>query len=200
MGVKFFNYLNILYNKKLIKILDWVDGVFFVCNFSGLYMLGVNFFLMYLVIVLARLNIFRQLVDFYASHYLNFYSLYFVLRTFEVGIFNFFFFIKSMYKLRTFTLYYPAVNWLEREMWDMFGLTFTNNLNHVRILTDYGFDSFPLRKDYPLVGYVEYFFDLEIKSLVYRNVYLLQEFRFYTRPVFWYSNKIVNNYQVKKNI
>jgi NADH-quinone oxidoreductase subunit C len=67
--------------------------------------------------------------------------------------------------------------WLEREVWDMYGIFFFENIDLRRILTDYGFKSFPLRKDFPLVGYLELTFNILTKSLKYINIELNQNFR-----------------------
>ena len=72
---------------------------------------------------------------------------------------------------------WPAATWWEREAWDLFGILFAGQPDHRRILTDYGFDGHPLRKDFPLTGYVEVRYDDERKAVVYEPVALTQEFR-----------------------
>lgn len=72
---------------------------------------------------------------------------------------------------------YNGANWLEREVWDMFGVFFSNHPDLRRILTDYGFEGFPLRKDFPLMGFVEVRYDDENKRIVYEPVELSQEYR-----------------------
>ncbi len=72
---------------------------------------------------------------------------------------------------------YPSANWFEREVWDMYGVFFANHPDMRRILTDYGFDGHPQRKDFPLTGYVEMHYDAEQKRVVYAPVKLQQAFR-----------------------
>jgi NADH-quinone oxidoreductase subunit C len=72
---------------------------------------------------------------------------------------------------------WPCATWWERECWDLFGITFTGLADHRRILTDYGFEGHPLRKDFPLTGYVEVRYDAERKQVVYEPVKLTQDFR-----------------------
>ena len=72
---------------------------------------------------------------------------------------------------------YPSAGWWEREAWDLYGIYFAGNPDLRRLLTDYGFDGHPLRKDFPLTGYVEVRYDSEQKRVVYEPVKLTQEFR-----------------------
>jgi NADH-quinone oxidoreductase subunit C len=72
---------------------------------------------------------------------------------------------------------YPGADWFEREAYDLYGVLFTGHPDMRRILTDYGFDGHPLRKDFPLTGFVEVRFDDELKRVVYEPVRLNQEFR-----------------------
>jgi len=72
---------------------------------------------------------------------------------------------------------FNAANWFERETWDLFGIFFDNHPDLRRILTDYGFEGHPLRKDFPLTGYVEARYDEDQKRVVYEPVQLTQDFR-----------------------
>ena len=72
---------------------------------------------------------------------------------------------------------FPSAGWYEREVYDLFGVIFSGNTDLRRLLTDYGFKGHPLRKDFPLTGYVEVRYDEEQKRVIYEPVKLTQEFR-----------------------
>lgn len=79
---------------------------------------------------------------------------------------------------------YKAAGWFEREAWDLFGLFFINHPDLRRVLTDYGFINHPLRKDFPLMGYKEVFFNEKKKRIVYNSVDSKQSFR-----VFYFNSR-----------
>ena len=75
------------------------------------------------------------------------------------------------------TSLFPCANWYEREVWDLFGIPFEGHPDLRRILTDYGFEGHPLRKDFPLTGFLEVRYDPEEKRIIQEPVHLPQDFR-----------------------
>ncbi len=88
---------------------------------------------------------------------------------------------------------FSAANWYEREVWDLFGITFTDHPDLRRLLTDYGFIGFPLRKDFPLSGNVEVRYDVNTKKVVYEPVKLTQSFRNFDFESPWEGDNIKEN-------
>jgi len=86
---------------------------------------------------------------------------------------------------------FPAAGWFEREAWDMYGIFFADHPDLRRMLTDYGFQGHPLRKDFPLTGFVECRYSEEEKRIVYEPVKLKQEFRNFDFMSPWESAKYV---------
>ncbi len=87
--------------------------------------------------------------------------------------------------LYSLTFLFKSANWLEREVWDLFGIYFFEHKDLRRILTDYGFKGYPFRKDFPLTGYIELRFDDSKGDIVYEPVELAQELRFFNFSSGW---------------
>lgn len=90
--------------------------------------------------------------------------------------------------LPSVTPLYRSANWLEREVWDLYGVFFDSHPDLRRILTDYGFSGHPLRKDFPLTGFVEVYYNDSTKRLSYEPVELAQEYRTFTLQSPWIQN------------
>jgi len=86
---------------------------------------------------------------------------------------------------------HPSANWFEREAYDMFGILFSGHPDLRRLLTDYGFQGHPLRKDFPLTGHVEVRYDDQAKRVVYEPVKLVQDFRSFDFESPWEAAKYV---------
>jgi NADH/F420H2 dehydrogenase subunit C len=80
---------------------------------------------------------------------------------------------------------YKAAGWLEREAWDMFGIFFANHPDLRRLLTDYGFEGHPLRKDFPLTGFLEVYYSELQKQVVYKPVNLSQQYKSFEFKTPW---------------
>jgi len=94
-------------------------------------------------------------------------------------------FINEITSVNSIISIYRNANWWEREVWDMYGIYFQNHPELRRILTDYGFEGYPLRKDFPLSGYVEVRYDQTKKRIVVEPLELSQEFRFFNYETPW---------------
>lgn len=93
---------------------------------------------------------------------------------------------------------FPVADWFEREVYDMYGVSFEGHPDLRRILTDYGFEGFPMLKDFPLTGYKEVRYDLESKEVVYDNVNLPQEYRSFDALTPWKGPEYVKEVSVQE--
>lgn len=91
--------------------------------------------------------------------------------------------------IESITDLFCSASWFEREVWDMYGIHFTNHPDMRRILTDYGFEGHPLRKDYPLTGYSEVRYDDTQKRVITEPLELNQEFRYFDFSSPWIEHK-----------
>ena len=99
-------------------------------------------------------------------------------------------------QIPSITKLYPSANWMEREVFDMYGIQFKNHPDLRRILTDYGFKGHPLRKDFPLTGFNEVRYSEKEKKVIYEPVNLEQEYRDFDFSSPWEGTKYIN--EIKK--
>ena len=102
-------------------------------------------------------------------------------------------------KIPTLTKVYPSSNWMEREVFDMYGIEFTDHPDLRRILTDYNFEGYPLRKDFPLTGFNEVRYSEKDKKVIYEPVKLEQNYRDFDFESPWEGTKYINELN-EKNI
>ena len=99
-------------------------------------------------------------------------------------------FTDEMTPLTSVAKIFPAATWWEREIWDLFGVFFDQNDEIKRILTDYGFEGHPLRKDFPLSGYIETRYDDKLKRVVCEPIEHTQEFRSFEFATGWSTQSL----------
>ena len=96
-------------------------------------------------------------------------------------------------KVQSLTKIFPSANWMEREVFDMYGIDFKDHPDLRRILTDYGFEGYPLRKDFPITGHNEVRYSEESKKVIYEPVKLEQNYRNFDYESPWEGTKYIKN-------
>jgi len=144
---------------------------------------------------------FRQLIDItavdYPEHEKRFKMVYLLLsHQFNQRIILSYF-IRESDQINSLTKIFPSANWMEREIFDMYGIKFSDHPDLRRILTDYGFQGHPLRKDFPLTGHKEVRYSEEEKKVIYEPVKLEQNFRKFDYESPWEGTKYIKD-QIKK--
>ena len=144
---------------------------------------------------------FRQLIDITAADYpenkQRFKMIYLLLsHEFNQRIILSYF-INENEPISSLTKIFPSANWMEREIFDMYGIKFTDHPDLRRILTDYGFQGHPLRKDFPLTGHIEVRYSENEKKVIYEPVKLEQNYRNFDFESPWEGTKYIKE-QTKK--
>ena len=138
---------------------------------------------------------FRQLIDITAVDYLENpkrFKIVYLFLSHEINqriILNYF--INENEVVSSLTKIFPAANWMEREVFDMYGIKFKDHPDLRRILTDYGFEGYPLRKDFPLTGHNEVRYSEDEKKVIYESVKLEQNYRNFDFESPWEGTKYI---------
>ena len=144
---------------------------------------------------------FKQLVDLTAVDYPNNKERFKLVYLFLSHEFNtrliLDFWIHENEIINSITEIYPSANWMEREVYDMYGVNFKNHPDLRRILTDYNFEGFPLRKDFPLTGHKEVRYSEDEKKVIYEPVKLEQNYRNFDYQSPWEGTKYIK--EIKKD-
>lgn len=170
------NYLNNIFFNQINSI--YVKNNIVICNINAKFLKVFSLFLK------QNFNTqFTQLLDVWGIDLLEVKKRFVVNYLFLSVVYNMRVIVKvhllENEGIDSLTYLYNSTGWLEREVWDMYGIFFYNHFDLRRILTDYGFDGFPLRKDFPVTGFTEVNYDYEKKRILYTPISLTQEMRTY---------------------
>lgn len=165
--LKYINY--IILKKKKINYLIFIINYKYINNFF--FFIKNNTFCLFKLLndicVIDNINKIKRFEIVYNITSIQ-YNYRFIIKTYLNNVF-----------IDSISLLYNSANWLERECWDLYGVYFINHPDLRRILTDYGFEGYPFRKDFPINGYIELRFDEEKFLISYEPIQLSQEYRLF---------------------
>jgi NADH/F420H2 dehydrogenase subunit C len=181
--IKFLKFILINHTKKIVQFRDEIIVEVHVSNLKNT-----------ILFLKDHENcLFKVLIDIFAVDYPNkenrFELVYCLLSTKYNSRIKIKTFVDEFTPVESIVDIYQAANWLEREVWDMHGVYIEQHPDLRRILTDYGFEGYPLRKDFPLSGYTEVRYDDSQKRVIYEPLELTQEFRVFNLTSPWESKK-----------
>ena len=178
------NNLNRKFAKSLLKIIPkWIQFLVFSRNETTLY-ISPQYLVFFFYFLKNHVNTqFKVLLDVtavdYPSRFFRFEVVYNLLSIKHNARLRIKTCVDEITPISSITQVYSSAGWWEREVWDMFGLFFSNHPDLRRILTDYGFQGHPLRKDFPLTGFTEVRYDDSEKRVISEPVEVTQEFRYF---------------------
>jgi len=193
------NLINLInYSLRLVNILPDLIKKCYILN-NEIYLLISKKDLLFIIFFLKNSinNQYKSLVDLTAVDFLQkkqkieiYYFLLSIEFNFRIALqIN----LSEAESIETVSYFFKSANWLEREVWDLFGVIFLKHPDLRRILTDYGFNGHPLRKDFPLIGYTELRYDEEKKSIIYESIEMAQEMRLFNFLSPWEQKKYIKN-------
>lgn len=178
----FINKLTLRYSKSFLQVIP--KGLQYIHLKNNTLILGVKSTHLFFVCLFLKKQTqlqYKTLIDIVAVDYPLKRNRFTIIYNFLSTLYNDRLFVKcslpSLASLSSITSLFSVAGWFEREVWDMFGVFFVNNPDLRRILTDYGFQGHPFRKDFPLTGYLELRYDENQKRIVSEQLEISQEYR-----------------------
>lgn len=137
-------------------------------------------------LIICLLQDFKVCVDFFCEDFMVYLRVNYLIRNLCSGLMMCLGINIKNYESNSKVYYYKVLDWYEREVWDLYGIIFNNHPNLTRILTDFGFVGFPFRKEFPLAGFFELYYNAEFSLIEQRNLFLKQDYNFFNTENSWF--------------